>query len=31
MNQALDAHLSDVGLLAPNALPTPSEESSPWL
>ena len=31
MNQALDAHLSDVGLLAPNASPTPSEESRPWL
>ena len=31
MNQALDAHLSDVGLLAPNASPTSSEESRPWL
>ena len=29
MNQALDAYLSDVGLLAPSASPTPLEESHP--
>ena len=31
MNQALDTHLSDVGLLAPSASPTPSKESRPQL
>ena len=31
MNQALDAHLSFVGLLVPSALPTPLEESRPQL
>ena len=31
MNQALNTHLSDVGLLAPSASPTPSEESHPRL
>ena len=31
MNQALDAHLSFVGLLVPSASPTPLEESHPRL